>query len=579
MSNSFVVNSAGLNSSGFSVVAALIAATALSVTGTATANIRTAGTSVGNIATITTAQASQVHNGVAFGGSCTTEGNTSSIRLAGYITKVDYSNITGSMVANTIAAGNSLNYVETSGAVCPNYLIEGSITETAITSLDGQVEPLRLKITSTNNINVSITGYLVTPRIVTIEDLFVITRLDGYCIPANELGYGYGNIDTEVVCNAVRIVPVTFNMGLWATGPSLITNNAGYYKGNVELKTTGLVNVAIKGKNYNHLIWYYEDWLFLNILNMTVDAKVYKHSAFIAAPSLNLVYDVDATRRATARLEPITIKIAGTFSLEKRSGLITEDVLTGLKNAEEFYYIVLKSPSVNVALTTTGNSLIANTLVFGYSTSNSAIVGNINPNAIISASIDVTYLTITGNSTGTKLLTGNATGICTTSGNVLELILKRSYGLINTNVTGNTTADVMYTCRLGSTSLNGFCIGQKIQVSNLSVGSVSMAVFANDTRLAVKGNVLNVWNTTSTSNADFRLAVRYDETSYWNTLEDSGNDYRLAVRLESHETLPTSGTLFDVVNLFVRADETRQMSVAPSPFKGKTTQNYIEVVA
>jgi hypothetical protein len=309
MSNSFVVNSAELNSSGFSVVAALIAATALSVTGTAAANIRAAGTSVGNIATVTTAQANQVHRGVAFGGSCTAEGNASGIRLAGYIPKVDYSNVTGNAFANTITAGNSFNYVETSGIIAPNYFIEGSITEAAITDLSGQIEALRLKITRTNRINVGITGYLVTPRIVTVEDLFINTKLDGYCIPANELGHGYGTVGVEVVCDAVRIVPTEVDMVLWGDSPSLVTNNAGYYKGGGELPTTGLTNVAIKRDGSNYWTWYYEDWLTLPIGDMSVSSKVYKHSITNPTPSLNVSYNTVGVRLATARLEPTTVKI------------------------------------------------------------------------------------------------------------------------------------------------------------------------------------------------------------------------------------------------------------------------------
>jgi hypothetical protein len=295
---------------------------------------------------------------------------------------------------------------------------------------------------------------------------------------------------------------------------------------------------------------------------------------------LNVSYNTVGVRLATARLEPTTVRISGTFSLEKRAGLLTEDVLTGLKNAEEFYYIVLKSPSVNVALTTTGSSLDANVRRPARSIGGCVVTGDISPNVRVRALPAITYPAITCSFTGIRLVLGNAPGVSPVSGSVSELVFKHSYGAVNVDITGNTAAEVMYTSQAGIISSGGFCIGERVHVSNPAVGSASLVISAEDTRLAIRGEVVDTWNTTTnTGNDDFRLAVRYDETSYWTTLEDSGNDYRLAVRLESHETLPTSGTLFDVVNLFVKADETRQMSVAPSPFKGKTTQNYIEVVA
>jgi hypothetical protein len=46
----------------------------------------------------------------------------------------------------------------------------------------------------------------------------------------------------------------------------------------------------------------------------------------------------------------------------------------------------------------------------------------------------------------------------------------------------------------------------------------------------------------------------------------------------SDGTLYTTCVLFDVVNLYVKADETRQMVVAPSPNRVGDIQNYIKVV-
>jgi hypothetical protein len=101
-------------------------------------------------------------------------------------------------------------------------------------------------------------------------------------------------------------------------------------------------------------------------------------------------------------------------------------------------------------------------------------------------------------------------------------------------VTGAANAEVMFTTNVINIGTGGFCIGERIGVGAPVAGNVS--------------------------------------------LTSLGEDYRLAVRISSHETLYTTGTLFDVVNLYVKADETRQMVVEPSPNRVGDIQNYIKVV-
>jgi hypothetical protein len=184
-----------------------------------------------------------------------------------------------------------------------------------------------------------------------------------------------------------------------------------------------------------------------------------------------------------------------------------------------------------------------------------------------------------GSTSGTRIIVPDyTTGSVGLTLNTECLVYKNASCNAVVGVTGTSDAKVMFTTGITYISTGGFCIGERVHVSAPAAGNISLLALSVDGRAAVRGEVVSIWNTTSSSNNDFRLAVRYDEASYWNTLTSLSEDYRLAVRMSSHETLYTTGTLFDVVNLFARADETRQMTVVPSPNRVGDIQNYIKVV-
>ena len=555
MSNSFVVNSAGLNSSGTIVAVASLAATLFITSGEASSYVIAGGQSQGVIATEGVAQAGQIHTGSATGllGS---SGTTSGIRLAGFLPKVDYSNITGtSLNGFTYAYGGSAVDLTLSGETYPNYFIEGSTTNPGETSLETSVpvDAWRIKFSNTQPGTISLSGHFVVPRLITITDLFVVTSLNGYCIPANELGYGHAELGTVVTCDPVRLVRGEAHVTLWGEGPVLYTNNSPYYQGGGTLATTGLVNVAIKEKNYNHLIWYYEDWLTLSIGDMTVEPKVFKN-ALADTGSLAVTVKTEPVKRARPQLEEILVQLVGSFDIEKRSGLITEPGFTGLGG--------MTSAEIKKTVTPIG------TLGTYISSANSKVYKEI-------TAVGTVETLVTG--VGNNITSAGSSGAVNTSGSITPVrlavpitsnslpttggITSKTFKVIKESgvvpLTGTADGVIGSKTQSGTVTTTGFAVGRKIVASAPSSGLVGTLAVALDTR----------------------LAVRLDENSQWATLADSGNDYRTAVRLEFNEQLATTGTLFDVVNLFGRADETRQMIVAPSTAREGNSHNYMKVVA
>jgi hypothetical protein len=235
---------------------------------------------------------------------------------------------------------------------------------------------------------------------------------------------------------------------------------------------------------------------------------------------------------------------------------------------------------VEAILCTTGTAEGV-TVLLGSSTGNLTTSGDSTYwNRITPANIASGVLDSAGSTSGTRIVVPYyTTGSIGLIVNTECLVYKNVSCNVVVGITGTADTKVMFTTGITYISTGGFCIGERVHVSAPTAGNIQLLVMNVDGRIAVRGEVVSIWNTTTnTGNDDFRLAVRYDETSYWNTLTSLSEDYRLAVRMSSHETLYTTGTLFDVVNLFVKADETRQMVVAPSPNRVGDIQNYIKVV-
>jgi hypothetical protein len=560
MSNNYSINAAGINSSVLSIVVGTLAAAVLAVTSTsAVANVVAGSKSTGTISTVVIAQANQIHNINCFSSVLPVTGSGTAVRMAGYIPKVDKLSTNGSTVTSFLYSyGGSGIELRTSGTVTPNYFVVPPSLIEGILYTNVQVDPISLKIGSFTNGYMSLSGYFVVPNLVGVIDIYMSMQLDGYCIPANELGHGYGNLDVTVTCEAVRIVPVKADVVLWGDGPKLITNDAGYYRGNGNVTTSGVTNIKIKKSGTNYYTWYYEDWLTLNSCTGSCESLVYKNIYTDGAiPKLDVVVTTDGVRQATAILNPIEVQVTGVLDNEKRAGIIGRMGYLRTSNGYPLYYNVYKSPSSGAILGTTGttDAVIARV---GSSTGSVTTGGDsVYLERITHANITSGVLGSIGSTSSTRIvILDNTIGSVGLAVDTVCLVYKQvsCNGIIN--ITGAADAEVMFTTGITHIGTGGFCIGERAHVSAPAAGNVPLLALS----------------------VDGRAAVRYDETSYWNTLTSLSEDYRLAVRMSSHETLYTTCVLFDVVNLFVRADETRQMTVAPSPNRVGNIQNYIKVV-
>jgi hypothetical protein len=371
---------------------------------------------------------------------------------------------------------------------------------------------------------------------VSVIDIYMGIQLDGYCIPANELGRGYGSLDVTVTCEAIRIVPANANVVLWGDGPQLITNDAGYYRGSGNVTTSGSVNFNIKVSGTTYYTWYYEDWLTLDGGTGSCEALVYKNMYTTGSiPKLNVVVTADGVRRATAILNPIEVQVTGILDNEKRAGIISKMGYLRTGNRYPLNYNVYKSPSSGATLSTTGTAKGV-IILLGSSTGNVTTSGNgIYCERITFANMSSGVLGSIGNTSSIRIvIIDNTTGSVGLVVKTTCLVYKYSYCNGAVKVTGALDTEVMFTTNITNIGTGGFCIGERIQVGAPIAGNIS--------------------------------------------LSSLNEDYRLAVRMDSHETLYTTCTLFDVVNLFVRADETRQMTVASSPNRVGDIQNYIKVV-
>jgi hypothetical protein len=539
MSNNYSINATGINGSGLTVVVGILAAAVLAVTSTsAVANIVVGSNSTGTISTVVIAQANQIHSANCSSSVLPVTGSSTAVRMAGYIPKVDKLSTNGSSVTSFLRAyGGSGVELKTSGTITPNYFVEAPSFVGGVLDTTVQVDPIKLKIGSFTNGSTSLSGYFVVPTLVSVIDIYMSMQLDGYCIPANELGYGYGNLDVTVTCEAIKIVPIKANIVLWGDGPQLTTNNAGYYSGNGKVATSGVTNFKVKASGTNYYTWYYEDWLTLNGGTGSCEVVVYKNisTPIGAIPKLDVVITADGIRQATAIMNPVEVQVTGVFDTEKRAGIIGRMGYLRTSNGYPLYYNVYKSPSYGATLGTTGTAeAVARRLC---SSTGSVTTGgdSVYWERITNANISSGVLGSVGSTSSTRIvILDNTIGSILPSAKITCLVYKyvSCNGVIN--VTGAADAEVMFTTDVTNIGTGGFCIGELTCVSAPAAGNVSLTSLSED--------------------------------------------YRLAVRISSHETLYTTGTLFDVVNLYVKADETRQMVVEPSPNRVGDIQNYIKVV-
>ena len=545
--NSLVLNNSGLNSSAVVVAVGLLATGLLSLTADASANIRAYGGSTGNVATTVSAYGYQRHNAVPQLGTSVVSGTASAIRQGGYIPKTDFLNTTGSSANRTIRSyGGSSNSINTSGIIAPNYFIEPSTAQPGELTSTITVEPIKLIPGKAVTGFMRLSGLFVAPRVVTVEDLYVITSLDGFAIPANALGKGTpGGLGLTGSCSGVRTVAAAANVQLWGDGPQAITNDAAVLNHQGYLPTTGLTNVAIRKAGTTHYEHYYEDWLILNAGIGTATSVVYKN---VEANTVSLAvrFEANCVRRATAIPDSSYSFITGNpLTDEKYSGLVAHPGNVRL-TGPSLGAVTEKPQEIESLLGTTGTAtaVIRRT---GEALVELRVTGStLQQNMITPASIYVGLTELSGSTTAVRRVESYAnTTQLALLGEATAKVFKHSYSVGNVSTTGTVVPLIMFTTNDIFLETTGFGFARYVHVSKPAEGVTQLLDSGNDYRLAVRGD-----NSGSTS------------------LIDSGNDYRVAVRGDNSGSVVLSGNIFEVVNLFSRADETRQIEVPPSPFKG-----------
>ena len=377
-------------------------------------------------------------------------------------------------------------------------------------------------------------GFFVVPRIISVVDLYVVTSLDGYAIPANALGKGVdGELRLTGSCNAIRTVVTNAHVRLWDDGPKLVTNDAATLKHVGYLPTTGLTNVAVQIKPHNYYTWYYEDWLTFNTCTGSINELVFK-GAIVSSGTIGVAYNSVGVRRATATVEPIeSLVIGSSLDPDRKAGLVALPGFVRLAGPAVVYDTI--APAAISAVLATIGTCQAERRVLGYSNGDVACsVPSLPQRTITPAVINAGTLDTNAVSTGQRRVLGYSSGLLGTNVVVVELVNKISYAIGSIDTATTAQADIMFTTQPVNLTTSGYGFARRVHV-----GQPGQMV----TSLSDSGN-------------DYRLAVRMDEQSQWNTTEMD---------------------LLIIANLFIRADETRQVNIPPSPFAGTTTLHYIEV--
>ena len=551
----FTVNSATLNgSSGSNLVVASILSGLLVLAGTADANLRVNAAAVnGNVGTVTTALANQrVVSSSA--GSVVVTGSATGIRYRIHSSNANYLYTTGSASANYIADGSNSTQLGTSGSILPNFKVDVEVLSGS-SDVSGDINPLRLKVVRCNPGVVSLQVDLITPNVVPVIDLYVTTSLNGYLIPANHLGYGEaGSLNTEMSCEAVRVVLIQAHGRLWEDGPQLITNDAATLKHFGYLPTTGVTNVAIKIEPQNHFTWYYEDWLTLNIGSMEVVPRLFT-GIVDAVGRITVTVTAEATIRKAPKLNNTVSSIsgpsmvyivsAGALAASLEFKLIGNSVAgVVLKKAYATTNILSTSGAVEVVkyVPFSGTNLFLNT-----QGSIVAYRGRSFAAEFTSSLQGAFYFNVIKN---VELLsTSTVMGVSAT-----PLVYKKVKTVGEVPISGSINSLVGTTLRSYLVATTGYCYSNMVAVGVTAAGTITAFNGPLDGRVVI---------TTNTEEGIIAL--------------DGDVVTRVVSPVKVNVYLGLTGNTFAITNLYVKAEESRSASIPSSPYAQNSSLHYIVI--
>lgn len=572
----FTVNSAALNgSSGSNLVVAGILSGLLVLAGTANATQRVNASAVnGNVGTVTTALANQQVASSSVG-SVVVTGSASGIRYKVYGNTNDYLNTSGNATANYIANGSNSVELSISGSILANFKVDVELNSGS-TELLGSVDPLRLKIVRCNPGTVSLQVDLITPNIVSITDLYVITSLNGYLIPANHLGYGKdGTLTTEMSCSAVRVVPVHTGGRLWEDGPQLVTNDAATLKHVGYLPTIGVTNVAVKIKPYNHFTWYYEDWLTLNIGSMEVVPRLFT-GIVDAVGRITVTVTAEAIIRRAPKLNNVVSSVSGpSVTSILSAGSIASSLEFNL-TGNSLHGVVIKEGQSFGSVTTSGNASGLRTVYFSAVNMFLDTVGNIVVNRARVFTSDAAELGLSGIALGyVNTSEGISSGNLSISGTTSSKVYKNSYATGFIGLEGDVQYNTSYVVRTSIVGTTGYCYSNKVVTETLATGVVTALNGPLDGRVVVKGDPYYGVSYLE-GVVEGRIAVQ--GYGYSGELITSGvitPHYNETVYVTFSSGL--TGNAFAITNLYVKAEESRSASIPSSPYTQNTSLHYIVI--
>ena len=225
--------------------------------------------------------------------------------------------------------------------------------------------------------------------------------------------------------------------------------------------------------------------------------------------------------------------LVSTIDPDRKAGLIAAPVSVRLTGSR-LTYGVNKPAVISATLGTAGVST-AVIRVSGVVNSSSSLVGNsVQQNTITPADLSAGIVQTAGTTFGVRRIVASSVGNTNLTVSAQELVLKESYGTATVATTGTAQADVMFTTNATSLALSGYGFARRVHVSQPVAGVVGLI----------------------DSNRDFRTAVRWDQSDYWYTL---------------------TSDVFVIANPFVRADETRQLTIPANPYAGVDTAHYIQI--
>jgi len=509
--NSIVLNGGVLNSSIVNVVVGILSAGLFALSPVSEASVRVYGGSTGTIGTVANAYGYQRHNAVLSSGTAATAATSNGIRQVIFASGYNFFNTVGSAYANIIAYGGSYNTIETSGVITPHYLLVPVSTNSGSMDVTGTVDGYPIKFRYGSPVTISLDGYFAIPNIRSVGDIYFVSSLNGYCIPANHLGYGSpGVLEVAVTCDGTRIAPSILQPGfLSSTG-----NNPSYYhtvtiEENVFLETSGTINVNIR-PNDIYAIWYYESSSELKITGSALESLVYK------IPELSEVFfavsfDTVAVRQATAFLYPCEVRLTSSpLDIIRTAGLLA---LPGYIRTTGFPVSgdVRKKEPMNI-VTSLNGTLFAETVIPAYTQFTSGIEGlSLSSHVVIkppNLREGVSY--VSGTANADRIVLGENFGTTEIAGVLVERIYKHAtFSIGDTSFTGTLTPLVMFTVVHSSSTLSGYLYTLS-RVVGRSFGSVNIR-----------------------------------------------------------------GRTNPITNLFARADETRQVIIPPSPYAGTNSLHYV----